>query len=65
VSGINPYQYLQQVSIRMAGLNLRTEIKEVLDEVEYLLEVIPPEMQENAEVIISQLRRKLASATYQ
>ena len=38
------------------------EIQTVLDEVEYLFEVIPPELQEPAEILIAQLRRKLVDA---
>jgi hypothetical protein len=34
----------------------------VLDELEYLFEVIPPEMQDPAEKLISQLRDKLDHA---
>ena len=40
----------------------RSEIETVLDELEYLFEVIPPEMQDNAERLISMLREKLRDA---
>lgn len=63
MSGIDPYAYMQQISIRMNELNTRDEIEEVLDELEYLFEVIPPEMQDNAEKLISMLRDKLADAS--
>jgi hypothetical protein len=62
MSGIDPYAYLQQVAMRMHELNSRTEIETVLDEVEYLFEVIPPEMQDNAEKLIEQLRIRLKHA---
>ena len=62
MSGIDPYVYLQQVAMRMHELNSRTEIETVLDEVEYLFEVIPPEMQDNAEKLIEQLRIRLKHA---
>ena len=62
MSGIDPYAYMQQVSIRMSELTERSEIETVLDELEYLFEVIPPEMQDNAEILISLLREKLSHA---
>jgi hypothetical protein len=63
MNGIDPYAYMQQVAIKMDELTARSEIETVLDELEYLFEVIPPEMQDNAEKLISMLRKKLADAT--
>jgi hypothetical protein len=63
MNGIDPYAYMQQVAIKMDELKARDEIETVLDELEYLFEVIPPEMQDNAEKLISLLRKKLADAT--
>lgn len=63
MSGIDPYAYMQQVAIQMHELTGRDEIETVLDELEYLFEVIPPEMQDNAETLISLLREKLANAS--
>ncbi len=63
MNGIDPYAYMQQVAIKMDELKTRDEIETVLDELEYLFEVIPPEMQDNAEKLISMLRKKLADAT--
>jgi hypothetical protein len=62
MSGIDPYAYMQQVAVRMHELNNREEIEPVLDELEYLFEVLPPEMQDNAERLIGMLRGKLADA---
>jgi len=62
MSGINPYAYMQQVAVEMDNLKERAEIETVLDELEYLFEVIPPEMQDNAETLISLLRVKLKNA---
>ena len=62
MNGIDPYAYLRQVSTRMDELVEPAQIEEVLDELEYLFEVIPPEMQEPAEQLISLLRGKLAAA---
>jgi len=63
MSGIDPYAYMQQVSMQMHELNTRREIETALDELEYLFEVIPPEMQDNAEQLITMLREKLADAS--
>jgi hypothetical protein len=63
MSGIDPYAYMQQVSMQMHELNTRSEIETALDELEYLFEVIPPEMQDNAETLITMLREKLADVS--
>jgi hypothetical protein len=63
MNGIDPYAYMQQVAVKMDELTGRDEIETVLDELEYLFEVIPPEMQDNAERLISLLRKKLSSAS--
>jgi len=62
MSGIDPYAYMRQISLHMNALTTRSEIETVLDELEYLFEVIPPEMQDDAENLISLLRNKLANA---
>ena len=61
MTGADPYSYMQQVSISMHDLTARGDIETVLDELEYLFEVIPPELQDNAETLISLLREKLAN----
>lgn len=63
MNGIDPYAYMQQVAVRMNELTSRNEIETVLDELEYLFEVIPPDMQDNAEKLISMLREKLVNAS--
>jgi hypothetical protein len=60
MEGISPYAYMQQVAMRMHDLTERAEIETVLDEVEYLFEVLDPEMQDAAYQLIEQLRAKLA-----
>ncbi len=59
---IDPYRYLQQVAQKLAepgALQERGEIETVLDEVEYLFEVLEPEMQDGAERLIAELRSRL------
>ncbi len=63
MNGVDPYAYMQQVAVRMDELTSRNEIETVLDELEYLFEVIPPDMQDNAEKLISMLREKLVNAS--
>jgi len=62
MSGIDPYAYLNQVSVKMDTLLHREQIETVLDEVEYLYEVIDPELQGEADVIIAMLRKRLQAA---
>ena len=62
MNGVDPYAYMQQVAVRMNEITRRDEIETVLDELEYLFEVIPPDMQHNAEQLISLLRDKLKDA---
>jgi hypothetical protein len=59
MSGVTPYITLAQIAARMKDMNTYEEVNEALDEVEYLFEVIPPELQDPAETLISQLREKL------
>ncbi len=62
MSGIDPYAYMQQVATSMSQLSSRGEIETVLDEMEYLYEVMSPEIQEHADQLIQQLRDKLSKA---
>ena len=61
MNGIDPYAYMQQVAVTRVELTDRDEIETVLDELEYLFEIIPPEMQDNAEKLIGLVRDKLAN----
>ena len=61
--GVNPYAYMQQVAGRLTQLTKRREIETLLDEVEYLYEVIDPELQESADQLIAQLRSRLEAAS--
>ena len=63
MNGVDPYAYMHKISTEMANLESRAEIETVLDELEYLFEVIPPDLQDPAEELISQLRKKLSNAS--
>lgn len=58
---IDPYASNQAVALRMRELETRRDIETALDKLEYVFEVIPPELQENAEQLIGMLREKLAN----
>ena len=61
--GVDPYTHLAEVARTIDTLTRRDEIEAVLDEVEYLFEVIPPELQDLAEPIIRDLREKLGACS--
>lgn len=60
--GVDPYAYMQQIAVNMPTLTARAQIETVLDELEYLYEVMSPELHDLADKLIAQLRAKLASA---
>lgn len=57
--GVDPYAYMQQVSARLDTLETREEVERVLDEVEYLYEVMDPELHYVADDLIERLRERL------
>lgn len=59
MSGVNPYETMHKIAARMNDLDTYDAINDALDELEYVFEVIPPELQEPAETLIAQLRDKL------
>jgi hypothetical protein len=61
MSNMDPYVYLQQVAGRLPHMTDRREIETALDEVEYLFDAVTPEMQDQVEQLIQQLRAKLAA----
>ncbi len=63
MQGVSPFAYMQQVAGRLSELTDRREIETVLDEVEYLYEVLDPELQEPAEQLTAQLRQRLEAAS--
>ena len=55
----NPYKYLEQVSELFDTLNTREEINQVLDELEFLFDLIDPEFQDQVSHLISRLTKRL------
>ena len=56
---VYPDRYINEIARRMPELTGRDEIEETLDRLEYVYEVVPPEMQDNVETLIRMLRDKL------
>ena len=59
---VHPDRYINEIARRMPELTGRNEIEESLDRLEYIFEVVPPEMQENVETLIRMLSDKLKNA---
>jgi len=55
----NPYKYLEQVSEMFDSLNTREEINQVIDELEFLFDLIDPEFQDQVSDLISRLTKRL------
>lgn len=56
---LDPDRYLRQIAQRMTSELERAEMETLLDELEYLYDVIDPVLQDSAEILMNQLRRKL------
>ena len=59
---IHPERYINEIARRMPELTSRDEIEEALDRLEFVYEMVSPEMQDNVETLIRMLRDKLADA---
>jgi hypothetical protein len=59
MKGVNPYVSMEEISMNLHQLESRHDIEKALDEMEYLFEIIPPELQDNAEKLIALLHEKL------
>lgn len=59
MNGIEPYEYMTQLSMNLAAMDNLQEVEAALDRLEYLFEVMPPELLDLAEELIDQVRKKL------
>ena len=59
MDGIDPYAYLQRVAGELGSMNDRRSLETTLDELEYLYEVIPPDLQVLADPLVETLRDRL------
>ena len=55
----NPYKYLEHVSELFDSLNTPEEINQVLDELEFLFDLIDPEFQDQVSDLINRLTIRL------
>jgi len=62
MNGIDSWAYLQDLAGRLDGLTGRREIEAALDDLEYLLEALDPELQGPAYDLIERLHRRRAQA---
>jgi hypothetical protein len=62
MSGVQPYHEITEIARSLSEPLTSAELSAALDRVEYLFEIIPPELQEPVEQLAAQLRRKLAQA---
>jgi hypothetical protein len=56
---VDPHLYLQQIAVRLRDLDDREQLETILDELEYLYDILDPSVLEGAETLMSQVRRKL------
>ena len=60
---IKPYKYLQKVATVLDTLEICDQIMQILDEIEFLYEVLDPELQELAADFIQRLNNRYNSLT--
>lgn len=56
---VDPNIYLHQIAVRMKLDLEREEMETLLDELEYLYDIIDPELIDSAVLMMAQLRKKL------
>jgi hypothetical protein len=56
--GVDPYAFLQSASGRLDGMDAAS-LDRLLDDVEYLYEVMDPELQPLAEQVMERIRARL------
>jgi hypothetical protein len=61
MQGVDPYGYMQQVANNLDRIDSRQELETLLDEVEYLFEVMDPELQDFGYQLIEQIQHKLSN----
>ncbi len=60
--GIDAIAWMQQLAGRIDQLRTRAEIESALDDVEYLMDALDPELQDPAYQLVEALRRRLEQA---
>ena len=60
MTGIDPIYFMQTLAGKLDQLSEYKKIQRALDDMEYLLEVLDPELQEPAYELVEKLRQKLS-----
>jgi hypothetical protein len=61
MDGIDPWAYMQDLARRLDTLEGRGQVEQELDRLEYLLEVLDPELQGPAYDLVERLRQRLGA----
>jgi hypothetical protein len=59
MNGVDPWAFMRDLAGRLEHMTDRAEIERALDDLEYLMEVLDPELQEPAYQLNERLRAKL------
>lgn len=59
--GIDPYAFMQQAAGRLDRISDPRELDRLLDDLEYLFEVLDPELQDLAEGLMGRIRARQAA----
>jgi hypothetical protein len=60
MTGVDPYATMQQVAARFDHSEDLAELERMLDDLEYLFEVLDPELQSIAESLMERVRLRIA-----
>ena len=61
--GIDSLAWMQQLAGQLDDLTQRADIESALDDLEYLMDALDPELQESAYQLVEVLRDKLTKST--
>ncbi len=61
MEGVDPLGYMQQVARRLDQIDDPKELETLLDEIEYLFEILDPEFQELAYDLVDRMRARLSA----
>ena len=62
MNGVDPWAFMQDLAGRIDGMTERRDIERALYDLEYLMEVLDPELQDSAYALVDRLRAKLERA---
>lgn len=56
---MQPMHVLEQIAARLERLDSKEAVHKAMDEVEFVFELLPPELQDQADQLMQHLRRRL------